>query len=313
MHEPSKKEKLVSVIIPTHNRADLIVETIKSIQDQSFKNIEIIVVDNGSTDNTCEVIKSVNYSNIKYFKMENSGGPAGPRNLGIREAKGDYIAFLDSDDLWLPDKLAKQVEILDNFSDIGLVYCNASYFGTDYYGNSTIVKKGYSGDVFEKLIEKNFVPTLSVICRREVFKIVGLFDESKRIRAVEDYELWMRISKNFKFHYINQVLCKYRLHSQNLLGDDKFYSSYKSFLAFSSVCNKIKLNKKQFSIGLSANYFYIAMAYLNLNNVELFKLFLKKSMKEKLTPLKLILLISAIVFRCFLPVIYRFRNKFKSE
>jgi len=306
-------ENLVSVIIPTYNRADYIVETIKSVLCQTYQKFEIIIVDDGSTDNTGDLIKLINDPRLKYIYQSNSGLPASPRNNGIKAAKGDFIAFLDSDDLWLPEKLEKQVEILVKNNDIGLVYCNAEYFGSDYKGNSTIVKEGYTGDVFEKLIEKNFVPALSVMCRREVFSIAGLFDESKKLRAVEDYELWMRIAKYFKLHYVNQVLCRYRLHSQNILGEDKFKSSYKAFLAFASVCNKVKMTRQQFKTGAAANYFYIAMAYLSLNNVELFKLFLKKSMKEKLTPLKIILLIAAIVFRGFLPSIYRLRNKFKPQ
>jgi len=304
-------QNLVSVIIPTYNRADFIIETVKSVLCQTYQDFEIIIIDDGSTDNTSDLIKTIDDVRLKYIYQKNSGLPASPRNVGIKKAKGNFIAFLDSDDLWLPEKLEKQVEILANDDNIGLVYCNASYFGADYHGDSTIVQKGYSGDVFDKLIEKNFVPALSVMCRREVFTVAGLFDESKNLRAVEDYELWMRIAKYFKLHYIDQVLCRYRLHSQNILGEDKFKSSYKAFLAFASVCNKVKMTRRQFQIGLAANYFYIAMAYLNSDNVQLFKFFLKKSMKEKLTPLKIVLFIFAIVFRGFLPAIYRFRNNFK--
>lgn len=305
--------ELVSVIIPTYNRANLIKETIVSVLEQTYQNFEIIIVDDGSNDNTAEIVGGIKDKRIFYFRLEHKGIPSIARNYALEKSKGEFITFLDSDDLWLPEKLEKQVEILANKKDIGLVYCNASYFGTGYHGKSTILKKGYSGYVFEKLIEKNFVPLLSVMCKRKVFDIAGLFDETKNIRAVEDYELWMRIAKHFKFYYIDQVLCRYRLHSQNLLGDAKFKSSYKAFLAFASVCNKVKLNRRQFKTGAAANYFYIAMAYLNMDNVDLFKHFLKKSIKEKPTFLKIILLISAFIFRGFLPVFYRVRNKFKSD
>ena len=108
------KSPLVSVVLTTYNRADLISETIESILSQTFRNFELIVVDDGSTDNTEEVVRSYNDERVHYIKTDNWGGPAKPRNIGIKKAKGEYIAFCDDDDLWLPNKLEVQLKHFDS-------------------------------------------------------------------------------------------------------------------------------------------------------------------------------------------------------
>ena len=105
------KNSFISVIVPTYNRADLISETIESILNQTYKYFELIIVDDGSTDNTEEVIRKFKDSRIKYIKTDNWGGPARPRNTGIKKTKGEYIAFCDDDDIWLPKKLEKQIRV----------------------------------------------------------------------------------------------------------------------------------------------------------------------------------------------------------
>ena len=113
-----KSGPLVSVIVSTHNRADLLCETLDSILSQTYENFELIVVDDGSTDNTEEVVKRHSAGRINYLKIDNWGGPARPRNIGIEKAKGKYIAFCDDDDIWLPKKLEKQINYIVNMKQM---------------------------------------------------------------------------------------------------------------------------------------------------------------------------------------------------
>jgi len=285
-------EKLVSVIIPTHNRGNLITETIESVLAQSYGNIEILIVDNGSTDDTENIIKKIKTSRIQYFKQENSGGPAGPRNVGIRKSRGEYIAFLDSDDIWLPDKIKKQVEILECKPETGLVYCKAEFFGDGFPKGKTYPGKGYSGEVFDKLICGNFVPTISVLARRETILKTGDFDESKSLRAFEDYELWMRIARHYHFHFIDEALCRLRMHTQNMLGTDNMKSHLGAMRAFCSACDKLALPGPVRKPAFSHHCLTTAMAWLEVGNYTNFKIFLERSMREKTTGLNLAICLS---------------------
>ena len=200
----------VSVIIPTYNSAQYIAEAIESVLAQTYKDYEIIVVDDGSIDNTREVLKPF-MDKIIYVYKEN-GGQASARNLGIKMSKGEYIAFLDSDDIWLPQKLELQVELLDSRPEVGLVYSDNYRFTDDegIIGLGSQRVQGLSGMVFNSLFLKNFIPTLTVMVRRKCLDDVGLFDESKHIVHSEDYDLWLRIAKKYEIAYIDKPLAKYR-------------------------------------------------------------------------------------------------------
>ena len=271
-------EKLVSVVIPTHNRGDLITETIESVLAQSYGNIEIIVVDNGSTDDTEEVIKKINAPNLQYIKQENSGGPAGPRNHGVRRSSGEYIAFLDSDDIWLGDKIKRQVEIFEKMPEVGLVFCQCRFFGKEYHGKTIYPVKASSGNVFDDIINGNFVPTVSVVCRRAALTETGAFDESIKLRAFEDYELWMRIAYKHRFYFINEPLCLLRMHSQSMLGSDNLKSHLGAFRALCSAVNKINFSEKQLKRSAGHHYLTTAMAWLEVRNFNNFELCLRKSL-----------------------------------
>ena len=279
------QNKLVSVIIPTHNRADLLPETIKSVLAQTYNNIEIVVVDNGSTDNTGEVIAKMNVAALRYYRQENSGGPAGPRNNGFKHSSGEYIAFLDSDDIWLPDKIKRQVEILENNSRVGLVFCQCKFFGEGYHENKLYPSKAFSGNIFEKLILGNFVPTVSVLCRREALEQIGVFDENPNLRAFEDYELWIRIAYKFQFHYINEPLCLFRVHPQNFLGMNNLKSHLGAFRALCSAINKVGFNETQLKKAVGHHYLTTAMAWLENENYDNFEKFLERSIAYKPEPL----------------------------
>ena len=213
-----------SVIIPTYNRANYIGDCINSVLNQTFQDFEILIVDDGSTDNTHEIVNRIRDNRISYQKIDNSGGPATPRNIAIKSAKGQIISFLDSDDLWLPTKLEKQKAIFEN-KKVDFVYSYATSFNHDG-DKESIIKYRFkrSGNLFFWLLFYAFIPTLTVSVKKEVFAKCGLFDETLSLRAVEDYDLWLRMaSNNISFGFINEPLAKYRLHdeqiSYNILGD----------------------------------------------------------------------------------------------
>jgi glycosyltransferase involved in cell wall biosynthesis len=202
----------VSVVIPTYNTGKYIVETVNSVLAQSYKDREILVVDDGSTDNTKEVLKPY-MKQINYIYQENKGR-AGARNTAIKIAKGKYIAFLDSDDLWTAGKLEKQVAIMEQHQQIDFLFGDKQRFAD----NGTIIissmfkEKGYNQEFFGdplyvrdpyvKLLMEPYVPTGTVIMKRECFDGSGLFDES--IYA-EDWEFWLRIALFNKLAYCTDL------------------------------------------------------------------------------------------------------------
>ena len=203
----------VSVIVTTYKRAHLVTETIGTILSQTFKDFELIIVDNYSKDNTDDVIKSYADERVRYFKHRNNGIIAVNRNYGISKSQGEYIAFCDDDDLWFPEKLQKQVQELEKDSQIGLVCNNEIAF--DYRGDHGVLIKTRLKDrdlSFESLVETNYVSSSTVMVRKAVLDDVGMLDESPQFVAGEDYELWLRIARRYKVKYIDLPLGKYRTH-----------------------------------------------------------------------------------------------------
>ena len=226
----------VSVVIPTYNTAKYISEAIESVLAQTYRDFEIIVVDDGSTDNTYEVIKQCSANNIRdvelievtnhfqqtqrtqqtqliYIYQENSGR-AGARNTGIKAARGRYIAFLDSDDLWTPGKLERQVDIMEGNENIDFLFGDKQRFSDDgtIITSSMFVRRGYNADFFgdtlfvrdayKKLLQEPYIPTGTVIMKKECFDKSGLFDEA--IYA-EDWEFWLRIALFNNLAYSNEL------------------------------------------------------------------------------------------------------------
>ena len=208
-------EPLVSVIIPTYNRADLVAQAVQSVLDQTYEHMETIVVDDGSTDNTPEALKKyqdkINYIYQKRSERSNA------RNIGFRHSRGNYIAFLDSDDLWLPTKIEKQVQVLNENGDIGLVYTDVQFIDTD--GNphpGEICWDAPEREVlYEDLMTHNVITgtTSSVLVRRTCLDKVGLFDEW--MNTCEDLDLFRRIARYYEFRKIDVPLVKFRIHGDN--------------------------------------------------------------------------------------------------
>jgi len=194
----------VSVLIPTYNRATIITKAIDSALAQTYQSVEIVVVDDGSTDHTREVIAGYG-DKIVYVYQENRG-IAGARNTGFRHCSGAYIAFLDSDDYWLPEKLSRQMELFRQHPEYGMVACQCA--SIDAQGNFRKKNRpGASGWILEALFYKNFIRTSAAVVTRHCIETVGYFDES--LRECEEYDLWLRIAARFPIGFINEPLAVY--------------------------------------------------------------------------------------------------------
>lgn len=212
-------EPLVSVIIPTYNRSEWVTEAVRSALDQTYRRIEIIVVDDGSTDNTRDVLSKYGAS-IKYIYQKRSERSRA-RNQGFRYSRGDYIAFLDSDDQWLPTKIEKQVEILNRKPDVGLVYTGVQFI--DARGNPHTGQIAWDvperESLYEDLMTHNTITgtTSSVMVRRTCLDKVGLFDEL--MNTCEDLDLYRRIARYYRFYKIDLPLVRFRIHTGSTQHD----------------------------------------------------------------------------------------------
>lgn len=243
----------VDVIIPTFNRAEFLESAIKSVLNQTFQDLKIIVVDDASEDNTEGVVKGFDNEKIEYIRLEAHKGEAGTRNIGIINSNAEYIAFLDDDDEWLPEKLRLQVELLDNsppkVGGIYTGYIRVNKTNGRILGQRIPEKRGY---IYKDMSFGNVIGGPSfVLLRRKCFERVGIFDEN--IVYGTDYDMWIRISKEFHFDYIGEPLVKYHIHENQLTNDleivnrglDKMLKKYDSSVAF----NKKKYSREYSSLG----------------------------------------------------------------
>ena len=193
---------MITVVIPTYDRRDFLKAAIDSVLSQTYRDFELIVVDDGSTDNTIDLIRSYGDS-LVYLKQDNQG-PSAARNRGIELSRGDLVAFLDSDDRWHPDKLLIQVEAMEE--EPGYLI---SHTGEVWYRNGELLrqKKKHEklpGYIFERSLSMCMVSMSTVIARRELFDNIGYFDE--RLPCCEDYDLWLRASLQYPFLLVDQPL-----------------------------------------------------------------------------------------------------------
>ena len=210
-----KNEPLISIVTPMYNAEKLIGETIESVLNQTYQNWEWIVVDNCSTDKSRDLITAINDSRIKVISLEkNSGGPAHPRNVGIENAKGEYVALLDADDIWHNEKL----EALSKYyGEYEIIYHNEIHFYNKveegFKVNSVDVDK--LKDLYSSLlIHGNIFSPSATMIKREILSIFN-FDEYIGIQGVEDYDLWIRLAeKSYLYKFDNRYLGYYRLHDE---------------------------------------------------------------------------------------------------
>ncbi|MGB5920496.1 glycosyltransferase family 2 protein [Arcobacter sp.] len=237
MELKTNKQPLVTVIIPLYNAEKYISKTIDNVINQTYQNWEMIVVDDCSTDISRNIVKDYEEKDhrIKLIESEsNFGGPARPRNIGVENAKGEYIAFLDADDIWLPQKLEKHLEFMKqndlNFSSHGAVLIDeksekikSNNFLKDYY-------RKYKIHDLSQLIKGNFVYLSSAILKKDIFE---KFNEEKYCIAVEDYYLWLNLlnNKDVKYAYYPVKFLKYRIvnssiSNRNIVGKQKAKAMY---------------------------------------------------------------------------------------
>lgn len=217
------KQPLVSVIMPAYNARPYIGEAIRSVLTQDYPNVELIVVDDGSRDGTAEEARAFG-ERVRVFQRSN-GGAAAARNFGLTQARGELIAFLDADDIWLPGKLSAQVRYLDDHPEVGLVYAKFmrwypaadGRFGPPPAAQDDPAKgeliAEHSGWIYCELLYDSIVCIITALIRRPVLEAVGMFDES--LRTGEDYEFWMRISRLFPAAKLNRTVAYYRMHPQS--------------------------------------------------------------------------------------------------
>jgi len=256
----------VSVVIAAYNRARFLPECIESVLSQTFQDFEVLIVDDGSTDNTREVV-SAYCPPVKYFHQENQGAPA-TKSKGIELVSGDYIALLDSDDVLLEDALKKGVDVLDRWPNVGLSYGQA--YIMDEEGHVTELsrpshcKGSYvrSGkEEIKDLMLGNYITGSTTMIRRSCFALVGLFNPVFR-RGSEDFDMWVRLAKRYDVAYIDSPLVKYRVHHQSLsAGRQVDEVKWAHGLILRSIFNDNELGNLYDKLRAKANYhFYCRLA-----------------------------------------------------
>jgi glycosyltransferase involved in cell wall biosynthesis len=214
--DPRPFSTVVSVVVPTHNRKELLSETLQSILNQTFRDFELIVVSDGSTDSTDEMVASIVDTRVRLIRQEKSGQPAMPRNTGIKAARGKYVALCDDDDIWVQDKLAIQVDAMEHNEEAALCYTNGQVMRNGVVGQRPLNRRKIFSNHFYELLKGNVIPNSSVLIRRSVFDSVGFINTDPMFRGIEDYEFWLRIAHDFPMLYVDQPLIKYRVHSNNI-------------------------------------------------------------------------------------------------
>jgi glycosyltransferase involved in cell wall biosynthesis len=226
----------VTVIIPTYNRCSLLVQTINSVLAQDYNDFEILVIDDGSTDNTKQIVCEIKDNRIKYFH-KNNGGASSARNLGLKNAQGQFICFLDSDDLWPDNFLRTMISRLQKNPQYGAAYCMRTLLFEDGSTKPSYQKEFFfSGQITAQLFQKTFIQTSTICFRKEVLENI-FFDES--LTNGEDVDVWLKVSARTKFLFVPDVQIIYR--PQAISDVTGFDSKY---------CNRLRvLERFYFKLG----------------------------------------------------------------
>ncbi len=218
---------LVSIVIPVYNGAEYLEKTVNSILSQEYNHFELLLVNDGSSDNSKEIIDAliVKDNRIKAFHKEN-GGVAAARNYGIDKAEGQLIAFCDQDDLWLPSKLIKQVPLFEN-EQVGLVYCGAivqySHLNKEKRPNFDMQHRG---NVFDYLIQLNMFTCCTVVARKKLLQQTKAFDEDLELMGVDDWLAWLKLSLVCEFDFVEDHLAIHVFHGENYsLNEEKMHKA----------------------------------------------------------------------------------------
>ena len=305
-----KDDSTVCVIIPTYNRGNLISKSVKSVLNQTYQDFELIVIDDASIDNTREIVNSFADKRIRYIKLEKNKGAANARNVGLKVARGKYIAFQDSDDEWLPEKLEKQMKAFQILpANVGVVY-------TDMYrisNGNTKIKHWESPHlnsdddmIHRKLLSsaliKNYgIGIQSTMIRKKCFDKVGFFDE--RLPMFIDFEMFVKLSYHFRFFHIQEPLVNFYNTSESITStkggnrhiiannlilqkhfcyikkDKKLLTKYCSWLSERMICSKDTFNqgRKYLLMQFSVDFFNIKLFLKTLTSFFGIKFYLKMS------------------------------------
>ena len=195
----------VSIILPTYNRAHLLPRAINTVLAQTYQDFELIVVNDGSTDRTNPILRSFTDPRLRCLHHEQNRGVSAARNTGIRASRGAYIAFQDSDDLWWPTKLARQLEAFEQVSlDTAVVFCQFQYVKNSISKLVPPADKKFEDNIYNRLLQGNFITTQATLVRRTALSQENLFNES--LPCLVDWELWLRLATLFRFHYLPEPL-----------------------------------------------------------------------------------------------------------
>lgn len=212
-------DPLVSVVIPTRNRAQYILRSLDSVFAQTFTNYEIVVVNDGSTDNTKELLTPLIQKGSIRYEWQEAKGVSAARNYGVRLARAPYIAFLDSDDLFLPTKLEKQISIFSKDKELGFVHCSFSKFDDEGHDLGVRDTSRFQGQIYPNmLLEWSVLMAMPcMLMRADVLKEVGGFDE--QMTWAEDLDLWRRIARRYRVGVVPKDLVKVRVHAASTSFD----------------------------------------------------------------------------------------------
>ncbi len=276
----------VSVIIPTYNYGKYIDKAIDSVLAQTYQNFEIIVVDDGSTDNTEEIVLGRYKDNVRYFYQENRGAPAA-RNSGTKRVRGRYLVFLDADDFLHHEYLQKMVAGLNSSKEAGWIYCRWQYVDTkgniqeSAFSNTPFAyRKKLRGNIFMEMLSGSLICCCAVLIKSECVEEVGGFDE--RLTAFQDYDLWLRIARRYEVEYIDDVLAFVTLHEGSISTKGKPYPSR------SIINSKIEENYSDYIVRLgvkwrkikAAEYYYLGNKMLKNGGIDDAMKFFKYSIRQ---------------------------------
>lgn len=227
------REPLVSVVIPTYNRASLVQRAIESVRQQTYENLEIIVVDDSSTDETPEVVPTIDDPRVEYVRHETNRHGAAARNTGVKYASGEYVAFLDDDDEWYPKKIEKQVKALDESpEEVAMIYCWADVYREGHTNNPVAASEPtVSGEIFEETLTSNPIgATSTLVIDSEALETVGGFDED--LERGQDSDLIRRIAANYRVDYVPERLVRHWIHDEGRIQDDSIENLHASIECF---------------------------------------------------------------------------------
>lgn len=297
----------VSIIIPTYNRAKLLADAVKSLQQQTYENIEIIIVDDCSTDNTAETVERMDDGRILYVKHDVNRGGSEARNTGLMHATGSYIGFLDSDDQWQPDKLERQLAVFREEPEIGVVYTGMKVYQGSYLVKEVIPK--YRGDLLAKLVESNCIyTTSSILVKREVMEKVGGFDSS--LPSCQDWDLYLRLAQVSRFGFVEDSLVLYHLHPGDRISTnyravvDGHLQIYQNYKELAKAQGKDVFQK--FSIKIAKTIFRVGMLSQDKETINLSRKILVEGLaKTESTSKNLALYFSTFMNRKLLLFLYK--------